>query len=490
MHYKLVAEPLMCDTNTDTCLVLGILTHNALPEPIIHLDKQLNGLITRLTQKLHEASDMIWQTEADGRSILIIHCGDAATFTPKALNKRIAEIAQALIKQHIQSAVISMPLLENIDAQVQLQKMILAFDDNLYQLLDFKSRDKKPHGLQSLSFALPTTLNDTYTNTLRHAEAVAEGIRLTRNLANSPANVCTPTYLAEQAQALAKQHKTIKTKVMDLKAIKKMGMGAFLAVAKGSIEPPQFIEIQYHGNSDKPPVVLVGKGVTFDAGGISIKPAAGMEEMKFDMAGAASVLGVIKAAALQKLPIHIIGLIPTTENMPSGSATKPGDVVTSMSGQTIEIINTDAEGRLILADALTYAEQFKPALVIDIATLTGAVIIALGHEMSGVLTPDDALAEMILNAANDSGDRAWRLPIDDAFQEALNSPIADMVNSTPDRAAGTVTAACFLSRFTKNYRWAHLDVAGTAWVSGTKRNATGRPVRLLLQILNHVIHTR
>jgi leucyl aminopeptidase len=243
--------------------------------------------------------------------------------------------------------------------------------------------------------------------------------------------------------------------------------------------------MQYHGHKDKAkaPIVLVGKGVTFDSGGISLKPPAGMEEMKYDMAGAARVLGTLKACALLKLPVNVVGLIPTTENMPSGKATKPGDIVTSMSGQTVEIVNTDAEGRLILSDALTYAERFKPEFVIDIATLTGAIIIALGHETTGLFTTDDKLAETILTAAEEAEDAAWRLPLLDIYQDAIDSPIADMANSTADRSAGSVTAACFLSRYTKKYRWAHLDIAGTAWVSGKKRNATGRPVPLLLQIL-------
>ena len=468
------------------CLVLGFFANQSPKDSVVQLDKQLNGVITRLMQTLHDDGDMAWQTEADGKSILMIHCGNEESFTAQVLNKRINDITTSLIKQRIPRATVCLPQVPGHTSDWQLQRIVVAFDDCLYQLLDFKSVLKKPHALESVSFVLQNTTKET----LRDAEAAALGIRLTRNLANLPANICTPTYLANQALLLAEQHPEIKTKIMDRDAIEEMGMGSFLSVAKGSTEPPQFIEIQYHGKSNAPPVVLVGKGVTFDSGGISIKPASGMEEMKFDMAGAASVLGVIKACALQQLPIHVIGLIPTTENMPSGSATKPGDIVKSLSGQTIEIINTDAEGRLILADALTYAERFNPQFVIDIATLTGAAIIALGHETSALLTPDDALAETILTAANESGDRTWRLPLHDVYQELINSPIADIVNSTADRSAGTITAACFLSRFTNKYRWAHLDVAGTAWVSGRNRNATGRPVPLLLQILNHVAHTR
>lgn len=483
MDYNLVNA---LEGNTGDCLVLGILANQPFSDSVAKLDKQLNGLISQLIKKLHNMGDIVCQAEVEGSSILIIHCGDQKSFNAQTLTKRVADITNLLIKQHVHTATVHLPQLADHDADAQLHLLLVEFDHCLYQLLDLKSINKKPNTLKSLHFFMPNANQDT----IHHAEAEAIGIRLTRNLANLPANICTPTYIAKQAQALAEQHSDIKTKIMDKAAIEKMGMGSFLSVAKGSIEPPQFIEIQYLGKSNKPPIVLVGKGVTFDSGGISIKPSSGMEEMKYDMAGAASVLGVIKACALQQLPIHVIGLIPTTENMPSGSATKPGDVVTSMSGQTIEIVNTDAEGRLILADALTYAEQFKPEFVIDIATLTGAAIVALGHETSALLTPDDALAEMILNASKKSGDATWRLPLHDAYQESINSPIADIVNSTADRSAGTITAACFLSRFTQNYRWAHLDVAGTAWISGKNRNATGRPVPLLLEILNHVAHTR
>ena len=479
MNYGLIDT---LNIKSGDCLVVGVLTKQPLPTDIAHLDNQLNGLVSRLTLKLQDAGDMIWQADVDGNfSLCVIHCGDEATFSPPSLSKRIAEITRSLIKQHISTATVYLPRTLNLNADTQLQQMVLDFDDCLYQLLDFKSGEKKPHPLEALSFLIP----GAESKTILFSKAITEGIRLTRNLANLPANVCTPSYLAEQALQLAKQHSDITTKVMDRKAIQKMGMGALLAVAQGSIEPPQFIEIQYNGKSKQPPIVLVGKGVTFDSGGISIKPAGGMEEMKFDMAGAASVLGTLKACALLQLPIHVIGLIPTTENMPSGSAIKPGDIVTSMSGQTIEIVNTDAEGRLILADALTYAEQFDPEFVIDIATLTGAIIIALGHETTGLLTTDDALADTILTAARETGDATWRLPLFDAYQDAIDSPLADMANSTGDRAAGSITAACFLSRYAKKFRWAHLDVAGTAWVSGKNRNATGRPVPLLIQILRN-----
>ena len=321
--------------------------------------------------------------------------------------------------------------------------------------------------------------------------ALAHGMSLARTLGNLPGNICTPTYLGEQAKALGKQFKSLSVKVLDRKQIEALKMGSFLSVARGSVEQPRFIVLHYKG---KPvaakrgakavagPIVLVGKGITFDSGGISIKPAATMDEMKFDMCGAASVLGTLRAVAEIGLPGEIIGLIPTCENMPSGTANKPGDVVTSMSGQTIEILNTDAEGRLILCDALTYAERFKPAAVIDIATLTGACVVALGKVNTGLFASDDALAEALLAAGKQSMDTAWRLPLDDAYQEQLKSNFADMAN-IGGQPGGAVTAACFLARFAKAYHWAHLDIAGTAWRGGSDKGSTGRPVPMLLQYL-------
>jgi len=305
---------------------------------------------------------------------------------------------------------------------------------------------------------------------------------LTKDLGNLASNICTPTYLAKQAKDLAKAHK-LKATVLDEKDMEKLGMGSLLAVARGSEQPAKLIVLEYQGLAKKDnPVVLVGKGVTFDTGGISLKPAAEMDEMKFDMSGAASVLGTMLATAELKLPINLIGIIPATENMPSGKATKPGDVVTSMSGQTIEILNTDAEGRLILCDALTYAERYNPKLVIDIATLTGACVIALGNFTTGLLSNDEQLAQELLAAGEQAADKAWQLPLGDDYQELLKSNFADIAN-IGGRAAGTITAACFLSRFTKKYRWAHLDIAGTAWKSGKDKGSTGRPVPLLMQFL-------
>jgi len=326
-------------------------------------------------------------------------------------------------------------------------------------------------------------------NGLREGKAIANGMNLTRLLGDLPGNVCTPTYLGETAKKLAKEFGSLKVEVLGRKQIEALKMGSFLSVARGSYEEPVFIILRHTppsaraaAKNRKPPIVLVGKGITFDAGGISLKPAANMDEMKYDMCGAGSVLGALRAVAELGLDREVVGLIPSCENLPSGRANKPGDVVTSMSGQTIEILNTDAEGRLILCDALTYAERFKPAAVIDIATLTGACVVALGHVNTGLFSKDDALAASLLQAGREANDTAWRMPLEDAYQEQLRSNFADMAN-IGGPPAGSVTAACFLSRFTSAYPWAHLDIAGTAWRNGKDKGASGRPVPLLVTYL-------
>lgn len=482
MNYGLIDTP---ELNKTECLVIGISDDLKLPDFAAKLDKQHNGLITRLANKLTEDGDTAWQSDVDGCSLLLIQCGNKASYTAEILSKRIIDVTGLLFKQRIASATICMPKLAKHMPDWQLQHMLLQVEAQRYQLLDFKSKQNKPHAITSILFFLPGA-NQT---TIKSSQAIAQGIQFTCHLANYPANICTPTYIAHEAVKLALQHEKLNVQVHDREQMHEMGMGALLAVAQGSHEPPQLVELQYHGAGDNSaPVVLVGKGITFDSGGISIKPADGMNEMKYDMAGAASVLGTLKACALLNLPINVIGLLACAENMPGGGAIKPGDIITTMSGQTVEIVNTDAEGRLVLADALTYAERFNPRLVIDMATLTGAVIIALGSVSTGVMTSDDELANLILTAARESGDKAWRLPLDEAYQEALDSPIADMVNATFDRSAGSITAGCFLSRFTSKFRWAHLDIAGTAWVSGKKRHATGRPVPLLVQLLRDLSH--
>jgi len=317
----------------------------------------------------------------------------------------------------------------------------------------------------------------------REGHAISNGMALARELANLPGNVCTPTYLAKQAQELGEHYKSLRVGVLEEKDMEELGMGALLSVSRGSRQPAKLITIEYKGaGDDTKPVALVGKGLTFDAGGISLKPAAAMDEMKYDMCGGAGVIGTMRALAELELPVNVVAVVPSSENLPDGAANKPGDIVKSMSGQTIEILNTDAEGRLILCDALTYCGKFEPESVIDVATLTGACVIALGKQASGLMGNDESLVKDLLTAGRDSGDRAWELPVWDEYQEQLKSNFADMAN-VGGREAGTITAACFLSRYTTDYRWAHLDIAGTAWVSGKEKGATGRPVPLLMQYL-------
>lgn len=363
------------------------------------------------------------------------------------------------------------------------QSLVLAVNELTYVYRQTKPSAAKTGKLAKITLA--TTADDAadVKAGLTQGQGLAAGVALARECANLPGNICTPTFLGQEAKRLAKEFKNIGAEVLERAAIAKLGMGSFLSVSAGTDQPPKFIILRYNGAAKtQAPIVLVGKGITFDSGGISLKPGAGMDEMKYDMGGAASVLGTFRAVAELKPKVNLIGLIPTCENMPNGSAVKPGDVVTSMSGQTIEILNTDAEGRLILCDALTYAERFKPAVVVDIATLTGACVVALGAQHSGLFAKDDALADALLDAGKQSGDTAWRMPIDDEYGESLKSNFADLAN-VGGREGGAITAAVFLSKFTKAYRWAHLDIAGTAWKSGGAKNGTGRPVSLLTQFV-------
>jgi leucyl aminopeptidase len=364
-----------------------------------------------------------------------------------------------------------------------IRQAVFTAAEQIFRADGMKSKPSKAAVLKNVTFATLEKPAAALKTVLDQASATAHGMDLAKTLGNLPGNICTPTYLAAKALALGKSHKSIKTTVLDEKAMQKLGMGSFLSVTRGSEQPAKLITLEYYGAAKtQKPVVLVGKGITFDTGGISLKPGAEMDEMKYDMCGAASVLGTLQAVAEMGLKMNVVGVIPTCENMPSGKATKPGDIVTSMSGQTIEILNTDAEGRLILCDALTYSKKFNPDTVIDIATLTGACVIALGHVASGMFSNEDKLAQELLAAGEQSHDRIWQLPLWEDYQPLLDSNFADMAN-IGGRAGGTITAACFLARFTKDYRWAHLDIAGTAWLSGKQKGATGRPVPLLTQYL-------
>ena len=360
---------------------------------------------------------------------------------------------------------------------------ILCVRESFYRFDQLKTQKKAAvPTLAAIALAItgaPVTLQAQAA--LKEAVATADGADLARTLGNLPPNLCTPSFLADEARKLAKQFK-LGIEVLERKDMEKLGMGALLAVTAGSRQPPKLIVLRYAGAAkSKKPLVLVGKGITFDTGGISLKGGTEMDEMKFDMSGAGSVLGAIRALAGMRAPVNVIGVVPTCENMPDGAATRPGDIVTTMSGQTVEILNTDAEGRLILCDALTYAERFDPASVVDIATLTGACVIALGHVASGLFANDQKLADEILAAGEDAWDRAWQMPLWEDYQEQLRSNFADMAN-IGGRPAGSVTAACYLARFTRKMRWAHLDVAGTAWRSGREKGSSGRPVPLLVRL--------
>jgi leucyl aminopeptidase len=370
-----------------------------------------------------------------------------------------------------------------VDASWKARHMVLAGADALYRFEDMKSKKEKRKTLVRLGLGLAAQgAQPGFERGLAEGRAIAAGIKLARDLGNLPGNVCTPDYLADTASRVGRECK-LAVEVLGRKDMERLGMGALLSVAKGSRQPPRLIVLRHGARSaKKQPVVLVGKGVTFDSGGISIKPSGEMDEMKFDMCGAASVLGTLRAVAGLRLPLGVVGIVPATENMPDGAASKPGDIVTSLSGQTVEVLNTDAEGRLILCDALTYAERFKPQAVIDIATLTGACVVALGHVCSGLFANRDSLARELLAAGTDAWDRAWQLPLWDDYQEQLKSNFADFAN-IGGRPAGSITAACFLSRFTKQYDWAHIDIAGTAWRTGKEKGATGRPIPLLTSFL-------
>ncbi len=366
------------------------------------------------------------------------------------------------------------------DAEWQARQFAIAARETVFRSDELKSKKEDSNGPARV--LLLHSGGAGAERGLRQGTAIANGMALTKRLGNLPPNICTPSFLADEARKLAKEWK-LNVEVLETKQLEALKMGSFLSVARGSTQPPRLIVLKHSGGGKSAPVVLVGKGITFDSGGISIKPGLAMDEMKFDMCGAASVIGTLRAVAEMKLKLNVIGVVAACENMPSGTASRPGDIVTSMSGQTIEILNTDAEGRLILCDALTYVERFKPAAVVDIATLTGACVIALGNVNSGLFANDDALAEELLKASRRSGDAAWHMPLGDEYQEQLKSNFADMANIGTPSNAGAITAACFLARYTKGYSWAHIDVAGTAWKTGAAKGATGRPVPLLSQFL-------
>ncbi|HXC60401.1 MAG TPA: leucyl aminopeptidase [Steroidobacteraceae bacterium] len=475
------------------CLAVGLFDEDALPDTVRTLDSATGGRLRALRAsgdlpvKLGDTQLLLQLPGVRARRVLVVGLGKRADFNRRAWRKAIAAALAACIKGR--STHLALALERPDSAALNDYYFGRAIADlttsALYRINDQKSgRRPQPPALRRVSVAgVDATARAAVVRGLTHGAAIGGGQSLLRDLGNLPANICTPRYLADQARAIARAHRSVRVRIFDEAQIRRLKMGCLLAVSRGSAEPPRFIVLEYKGGRrNAPPVVLVGKGVTFDTGGISLKDPAAMDEMKFDMCGAGSVLGALQVAAELKLPLNVVGLIAAVENMPGSRATKPGDIATSAAGKTVEILNTDAEGRLILCDALHYARRYEPAAVVDIATLTGACVIALGHHFTGVMANDDALAAELVRAGADADDRAWQLPLTEDYAEQLRSNFADLAN-VAGRDGGAITAGAFLGRFTQGMRWAHLDIAGTAWLSGAQKGGTGRPVGLLAEFL-------
>lgn len=480
------------ETLKTATLVVAVTEDRTLSDAATKLDTLSGGAITAalkrgdLPGKVGQSLLLHTLPNLKAERVLLVGVGKEDELSDRQFRKVVTCALNVLKGLGGSDAVIALGDLavKNRDTYGKVRLLVETLADGEYVFDRFKSQKAEPRALKKITLLTSKAAQADTERAATHAAAIATGMAFTRDLGNLPPNVCHPSYLAEEAKALGKEHKHLKVDILDEKKLKELGMGAFLAVAQGSEQPPRLIVMNYQGGkkSDQP-YVLVGKGVTFDTGGISIKPAAGMDEMKYDMCGAASVFGTLRAVLELKLPINLVCLLACAENMPGGNATRPGDIVSTMSGQTVEILNTDAEGRLVLCDTLTYAERFKPQAVIDIATLTGACVVALGGHTSGLMGNNDALIGQLLDAGKKADDRAWQLPLFEEYQEQLDSPFADIANIGGPKG-GSITAGCFLSRFAKAYNWAHLDIAGTAWLSGGKdKGATGRPVPLLTQYL-------
>ncbi len=490
----------IANTNPTTlktgCLVLPVANQRKLSGSTARVDQACDGLISSVL-KQGDLADKPGSTvtlhhlpNINAKRILLVSAGNepvsAAAFAQLAASQ--ANALNAMNTKDAVSCLLEVEVEGNNNAR-KAQDISNALVVSQYQFDFHKSAKAKP--VQLNKFAIHNENkkdNKALTPAVARGISIGNGVHTARDLGNMAANICTPTYLAEHAKQLKKSHPSLKVTVLGETQMARLKMGALLSVSAGSEEEAKLICMEHRGGkSGDKPVVLVGKGITFDTGGISIKPSAGMDEMKFDMCGAASVFGVMRAVAELNLPLNVIGVVAAAENMPGGKATKPGDIVTSMSGQTVEILNTDAEGRLVLCDALTYIGKYKPDVVIDIATLTGAVIIALGHHTTGMMSNDDDLADELYRAGRQSDDKCWRLPIWDEYQKQLSSNFADIPN-IGGRPAGSITAGCFLARFASDYRWAHLDIAGVAWKQGAAKGATGRPVSMLMEFLLQRAH--
>jgi leucyl aminopeptidase len=473
------------------CLVLGVFEEAQLGAQGGSVDAASAGRLRKLLARgdfAGRAGETLLVSDLPGLGashVLLIGMGPAKQLQRRGWRKAWLVAAGALLRTRITSCAVALdrPDARELDDYYLGRAVAELTGTALYRINDLKTARKPPAPALKKVLAGPVRRAAAAERGLAHGQAVALAQGVQRDLANLPGNVCTPVYLAEQARALAKRHASLRVRVLDEPAIRREKMGCLLAVAQGSHQPPRFIVLEYQGSKKlPPPIVLIGKGVTFDSGGISLKDPPGMDEMKFDMSGAATVIGAMTLAAQLRLPLHLVGLIPAAENMPGGRAVKPGDIVTSASGQTVEILNTDAEGRLILSDALHYARRFHPAAVVDIATLTGACVVALGHHHSGLMGNDAALVRELFEAGQRSDDRCWQLPLTEEYAEQLKSNFADFAN-IGGRDGGAITAATFLGKFTQGLKWAHLDIAGTAYQSGAAKGSTGRPTALIADFL-------
>ena len=480
------------ESSASDLIVVGLYEDQGLTTAAARVDQHSGGAIARLagsgdaSGKLGCSTLLFGLANVSAPRVLLVGLGERNKIDDAAYHRAVDEAARALKGVPIESATSYLTEIDvpGRDNAWKLRAAALAADQQAYRYTaTFKPKDApNKTRLGSIAFAAPA--GDTASaRALTEARAIAKGVRFARELGNLPPNICNPAWIAAQAKHIADTHPGVTLEVLEREDMRKLGMGSLLGVSQGSAHPPKLVVLRWQGLDDKAkPYALVGKGITFDSGGISLKPGAGMEEMKFDMCGGAGMLGTFLAAVELKLPLNLVCVVPAVENMPDGNAYRPSDILTSMSGITIEVLNTDAEGRLILCDALTYVQKFDPQVIIDAATLTGACVVALGKHASGLMTRDDELAGQLLAAGTFTHDRAWRLPLWDDYQSQLDSGFADVAN-IGGKYGGAITAGCFLSRFTNGRRWAHLDIAGTAWEDGRKGLATGRPVRLLTQYL-------
>jgi len=478
------------ETLSSACVVVGVYEDRMLTSAAARIDEKSGGAIKRLVDsgdisgKIGATTLLFALPNIVAQRVLVVGLGEQKKFDAARFNRISLEAAKVLKGLPLASATSYLTEIEvaGKDLPWKLRHAAITTDAQAYRYTaTFKPKEKpKTEQFSALAFAS----NDKTADSILHeATAIAEGVRFTRELGNLPPNICNPEYVANAAKKIADDHPGVTVQILEREEMQQLGMGSLLAVGQGSANPPKLIVLHYQGGKENDkPYALVGKGITFDSGGLSLKPGAGMEEMKFDMCGAAAVLGAFQTAVQLKLPLNLVCVVPAVENMPDGNAYRPSDIVTTMSGQTVEVLNTDAEGRLILCDALTYVQKFNPQVIIDAATLTGACVVALGAHASGLFSQDDSLAGELLAAGEATLDRAWRMPLWEDYQSQLETGFADMAN-IGGKWAGAITAACFLARFTEGYRWAHLDIAGTAWTEGRKGSATGRPVQLLVQYL-------